>query len=263
MHDEGGWRILMNKHVQRVAHRGGSRLAPENTLAAFRNALTLPIDAVELDVHMSRDGHAVVFHDYTVDERTNGHGNILDLDFAYLRSLNAAAHFPGGWPEPQQIPTLREVLDLANGKVQVYIEIKPSKRDGVPGRYPNIAESVIDEVRSVDMLDQVLIISFDWFVLPLVKSLEPTLETGALVSNDVWASGDLKILLEQVTALGCNWINMDRKLFADDMPAVVHEHGFKLGLWTVNTVDEMRRFAAVGVDSLTSDRPDLFSAITI
>ncbi len=251
----------MNRHVQHVAHRGGSRLAPENTLAAFRNALTLPIDAIELDVHMSRDGHAVVFHDYTVDGRTNGYGNILDLDFAYLRSLNAAAHFPGGWPEPQQIPTLREVLDLAKGKVQVYIEIKPSKRDGMFGRYPNIVESVIEQVRTVDMLDQVLIISFDWFVLPLVKSLEPALQSGALVSDDVWASGDLKILLEQVTALGCNWINMDCALFTDDMPTAAHEHGFKLGLWTINAVDEMRRFAAVGVDSLTSDRPDLFSAI--
>src|SRR3989449_544425 len=140
MHDEGGWRILMNKHVQRVAHRGGSHLAPENTLAAFRNALTFPIDAIELDVHMSRDGHAVVIHDNTVDKRTNGKGNILDLDFAYLRSLNAAAYFPGGWPEPQQIPTLREVLDLAKGHTQVYIEIKASKRDGVQGRYPHIAQ---------------------------------------------------------------------------------------------------------------------------
>jgi len=253
----------MHKHVQRVAHRGGSHLAPENTLAAFRNALTLPIDAIELDVHMSRDGHTIVFHDYTIDGRTNGSGNILDLDFTYLRSLNAAAHFPGGWPEPQQIPTLREVLDLAKGRVQLYIEIKPSKRNGMLGRYPHIVESVIEQVRAVAMLDQVLIISFDWFVLPLAKSLEPTLQTGALVSDDVWASGNLKILLEQVTALGCNWINMNCKLFTGDISAAAHEHGFKLGLWTVNTVDEMRRFAAAGVDSLTSDRPDLFSAITI
>src|SRR6266699_2476166 len=156
MHDEGGWRILMNKHVQRVAHRGGSRLAPENTLAAFRNALTLPIDALELDVHMSRDGHAVVIHDNTVDKRTNGHGNILDLDFAYLRSLNAAAHFPGGWPEPQQIPTLREVLDLARGHVQVYIEIKLIRCDSTYGSYPHIAKTVIEEVRTAAILDQVL-----------------------------------------------------------------------------------------------------------
>src|SRR5204863_7359224 len=146
----------MTNHPQRVAHRGGSHLAPQNTLAAFRNALTLPVDAIELDVHMSRDGYAIVFHDYTVDKLTNGHGNILDLDFAYLRSLNAAAHFPGGWPEPQQIPTLREVLDLAKGHTQVHIELKPSKRDmkhKTYGRYPYIVETVIEEVRRAGMLD--------------------------------------------------------------------------------------------------------------
>jgi len=254
----------MQQDVQRVAHRGGSHLAPENTLAAFRNALTLPVDAIELDVHMSRDGHAVVIHDNTVDKRTNGKGNILDLDFVYLRSLNAAAYFPGGWPEPQQIPTLREVLDLARGHAQVYIEIKASKRDGVQGRYPHIAETVVDEVRSAGMLDQVLIISFDWLILPQVKALEPALRTGALVSNDVWnprAKHALQTLMEQVAALGCEWINMDDDLFTAEMPALLHERGFKLGLWTVNTAKAMLRFAAAGVDSLTSDRPDLFSVL--
>ena len=256
----------MRNHVQRVAHRGGFQLAPENTLAAFRNALTFPIDAIELDVHMSRDGHLVVFHDYTVEKRTNGKGNLLDLDFAYLRSLNAAAHFPGGWPEPQQIPTLREVLDVAKGHVQVYIEIKPSKRDGVYGHYPNIVEAVVDEVRAVSMLNQVLVMSFDWMVLPHVKSLEPTVQTGALVSDDVWDPQEdhaLDTLIEQVTALGCNWINMDRDLFTNDMPAVLHERGYKLGIWTVNDQAGLRRFAAVGVDSLTSDRPDLFSSVVL
>ena len=252
----------MTNHPQWVAHRGGSYLAPQNTLAAFRNALTLPVDAIELDVHMSHDGHAIVFHDYTVDKLTNGHGNILDLDFAYLRSLNAAAHFPGGWPEPQLIPTLREVLDLARGHIQVYIEIKPSKRDNTYGSYPHIVETVIEEVRTAGMLGQVLIISFDWTVLPLVKSIEPTLPTGALVSRDVWnpdRTQALDILIDQVNALGCNSINMDCNLFTPLMPAVVHQHGFKLGVWTVNTEDKLRRLAATGVDSLTSDRPDLFT----
>src|SRR5579859_1495811 len=237
----------MSNPVQRVAHRGGSHLAPENTLAAFRNALTLPVDSIEFDVQMSLDGHAIVFHDYTVDKLTGGHGNILDLDFAYLRSLNAADHFPGGWPEPQQIPTLREVLDLAKGHVQVYIEVKPSKRGGTYGRYPNIAEMVIAEVRAVGMLDQVLIISFDWLIPPLVKSLEPALQTGALVSEDVWdarAEHALDTLIGQATALGCAWINMDCDLFTPAMPAAAHEHGFKLGIWTVNTEDALRRFAA-------------------
>src|SRR2546429_7159588 len=112
---------FMSNHIQRVAHRGGSHLAPENTLAAFRHSLTLDIDAIELDVQMSRDGQAIVFHDNTIDRLTDGRGNILDQDFSYLHSLNAAAHFPGGWFQPERIPTLREVLDLAKGRVNVHI----------------------------------------------------------------------------------------------------------------------------------------------
>lgn len=254
----------MSNHIQRVAHRGGSAVAPENTLAAFHNALTLPVDAIELDVHMSRDGHAIVFHDYTVERLTNGKGNILDLDFAYLRSLNAAAHFPGGWPQPEQIPTLREVLDLARGHVQVYIEIKPAKRGRTYGRYPNIAETVLAEVHAAGMLNQVLIMSFDWFILPLIKSLEPHVQTGAAVSEDVWnpaAESALDTLIGQVTALNCDWINMDCHLFTANMSAVAHQHGFKLGVWTVNNEDEMRRFVSAGVDSITSDRPDLFATL--
>ena len=255
---------MKNQHVERVAHRGGADLAPENTLAAFRNALTLPIDAIELDVHMSRDGQAVVFHDYEIAKRTNGVGNILNLDFAYLRSLNAAAHFPGGWPEPQQIPTLREVLDIARGHVGVYIEIKQSRKNGVYGRYPNIAETVVEQVRAIDMLNHVLIISFDWPILPCIKSLEPALRTGALVSDDVWdyrTPHALETLMEQVKSLGCEWINLDCDLFTDTLLTSAHENGFKLGLWTVNTLAAMQRFADAGVDSITTNRPDLFAQL--
>lgn len=256
----------MKHPVQLVAHRGGSHLAPQNTLAAFRNALNFPIDAIELDVHMSRDGHAIVFHDNTVEKLTDGKGNILDLDFAYLRSLNAAAHFPGGWPDAQQIPALTEVLELAKGRVQVYIEIKPSKRDDIFGRYPHIVETMVEEVRSAGMLADVLIISFDWQVLSHIKTLAPTLKTGALVSTDVWNPREknaLATLTQQVAAPGCDWINMDSKLFTPEMPETFHQSGFQLGIWTVNSLSEMRRLASVGVDSLTSDRPDLFAELVL
>src|SRR5579883_2238349 len=228
-------------YVERVAHRGGAALAPENTMAAFRNALTLPVDAVELDVQMSCDGHLIVFHDNTVGRLTNGTGNILDLDFAYLRSLNAAAHFPGGWPEPQQIPTLREVLELMKGHLDIYIEIKCSKRDGVYGSYPAIAEAVVQEVRATGMIDHVLVISFDWPQLPRVKELEPRIRTGALVDKSMWNYGEKDAL--------------------ETLLHSAHENGFKLGLWTVNTLEAMLRFANAGVDSITSDQPDLFALL--
>ena len=255
----------MSNPFLRVAHRGGSNLAPENTLAAFRNALTLPIDAIELDVQLSRDGHTIVLHDFIVDRLTNGHGNVLDLDFAYLRSLNAAAHFPGGWPEPQQIPTLREVLDLARGHTQVHIELKPSKRDMTNktyGRYPYIVETVIAEVRDAGMLDQALFISFDWVMLLFLKSIEPTVSTGAIVSKALWNATSehaFDTLIKQAIALNCDWINMRYDLFTPDMPAAAHQHGLKFGVWVVNSADELHRLAATGVDSLTSARPDLFT----
>lgn len=250
----------MNSRLQRIAHRGGARLAPENTLAAFRNALTTHANAIELDIQMSRDGHAIVFHDSTVERLTDGEGNILDLDFAYLRSLNAAAHFSGGWPTREQIPTLYEVLELARNRVRVYIEMKASERDGVLGRYPNIAETVVKEVSAVGMLQQVLIISFDWTLLPLMRFLEPVLQTGAIVARETWqAEDDLETLVKQVQRLGASWINMDRELFTPAMPAMLHQHSLKLGLWTVNTIDDLRRFTSAGVDSLTTDRPDLFA----
>ena len=205
-----------------------------------------------------------MFHDNTVEILTDGEGNILDLDFAYLRSLNAAAHFSGGWPEPQRISTLSEVLNLARARTQVYVEIKTSKRDGIYGRYPNIAETVVKEIRAANMLNSVLIISFDHLILPHVKSLEPSLQTAAIISEDIWnpkGENAFETLLQQAQSLGVDWLNMDSDLFTPDMPERAHASGFKLGCWTINTLEEMRLLAATGIDSITSDRPDLFAKV--
>lgn len=256
---------MSTRSFQRVAHRGGAALAPENTLAAFRHARTLPVDALELDVQMSRDGHAIVFHDETVERLTNGRGNILDLDLASLRELNAAANFAGGWPEAQPIPLLAEVLDFARQEdLQVYIEIKSSKRAGIPGRYPGIAEAVVRDVLAARMLDQVLIMSFDWTVLPLVRTLAHGANTGALVSKRWWQPSSRSAqtaLVEQVQAHGCAWVNMEAELFTSAMPDFLHARGLRLGLWTVNDLAALQRLAAAGVDSLTTDRPDLFALL--
>ncbi len=251
---------------QRIAHRGGAALAPENTLAAFRHACTLPVDAIEIDVQMSRDGHVVVFHDETIERLTNGQGNMLDLDLAYLRDLNVAAHFPGGWPEPQRIPLLAEVLEFARqAHLQIYIEIKASRRDGVYGRYPGIAEAVTQDVLAAGMLKHVLFMSFDWAILPQIKTLAPGAVTGALVSEDVWqpsSEDGLAGLVAQVKALECAWVNLDCELFTPEMPDFLHRHGLRLGVWTVNELAALQRLQAAGVDALTSDRPDLFAALT-
>jgi glycerophosphoryl diester phosphodiesterase len=238
-------------------------LAPENTLAAFRQALTLPVDAVELDVQITSDGHAVVFHDNTVDRLTEGLGNILDLKLSDLRSLNAAANFSGGWPQREVIPTLREVLALLNGRKQVYIEAKNSKRGDVYGRYPRMAEIIVEEVRATGMLQQVVVISFDWQILATIKRLAPGLPLGMIVGHGWWSRQPpelvLTTLFEQAATLQCQWLNMDYSLFTPAILDAIHEYGLKQNLWTVNTLEALQHFAAAGVDSLTTDRPDLFA----
>jgi glycerophosphoryl diester phosphodiesterase len=222
----------------------------------------LGVDAIELDVQMSCDGQVIVFHDHTVERLTDGQGNILDLDFAYLRSLNAATHFPGGWFQPERIPTLREVLDLAKGHVKVRIEIKCSQRQGVYGRYPNIVEAVVAEIRATNMLDQVVIISFDWQMLAIIKSLEPSLETGMIVSKKWWPEqieDAVDMLCSRAMELGCAWIDLDALLCSAGIIDSIQQRGFQLGAWTVNDLEKLRHFVSLGIDSLTSDRPDLFT----
>jgi glycerophosphoryl diester phosphodiesterase len=235
-------------------------------MAAFRHALTLPIDALELDVQMSRDGYALVFHDETVERLTEGRGNLLDLDLAELRSLNVAAHFPGGWPEIQRMPTLTEVLALARQeKIHLYIELKASKRNGVYGRYAGIAEAVARDVRAAHMQSSVLIMAFDWALLPQIKTLLPEVQTAALVSEDLWNPHEPEALTKLATrarALQCEWINLDNDLFTPEMPAFFHEQALRVGIWTVNEETRLQYLARSGVDSITTDRPDLFRALT-
>ncbi len=115
------------------------------------------------------------------------------------------------------------------------------------------------------MLDQVLVISFDWPILAEIKALEATIATGAIVSRTVWKPEPkhaLETLVEQVQSLGCSWVNLDDKLFTPEILEIVHHRGLKLGIWTVNTLPRLRSLIASGVDSLTTDRPDLFSALS-
>lgn len=106
-----------------IAHRGGRALAPENTLAAFRKAIALGADYVEVDVRATRDGHLVLMHDASVDRTTNGHGAVRDLDLAAIRALDAGSRF-GAEYAGERVPTLEEALGLCRGRIGIYLDHK-------------------------------------------------------------------------------------------------------------------------------------------
>ncbi|MCX7838790.1 MAG: glycerophosphodiester phosphodiesterase family protein [Anaerolineae bacterium] len=238
-----------------VAHRGGAALAPENTLGAFVNALQLGVDMVECDVHLSKDGHVIVMHDTDVARTTDGRGYIADLTLAEIKKLNAAAKFPGGYTA-QTVPTLDELLDVVKGKTPIQIEIKV---DAKGQRYPNIEQQVVEAVRARGMLDEVIVISFNFPTLTEIKRLEPRIATGALVRAD-WFSARgndvARIVHDAIDATGADYFMPNYAPVTEALINAVHARGLKIGVWTVNNPNDMQRLAAWGVDAITTDRPD-------
>ncbi|MBO9637217.1 MAG: glycerophosphodiester phosphodiesterase family protein [Siphonobacter aquaeclarae] len=106
-----------------IAHRGDHTAAPEGTLKAFRNAISLGVDYVEVDVRTSRDGALVVMHDGSVSRTTNGSGNVRDLTLSELRSLKVINKYHPEYGE-EQIPLLEEVLQVCKGKINIYLDFK-------------------------------------------------------------------------------------------------------------------------------------------
>jgi glycerophosphoryl diester phosphodiesterase len=244
-------------HLIKVAHRGGAGLAPENTLAAFRAGLAYDADALELDVHLSRDGELVVIHDPVLARTTNAAGEVGALTFAELRRLDASARYFGTPVERQLIPTLQEVVDLAKGRTSLQIEIKV-RADG--SRYPGIEAKVVETLRQSGMVDEAVVLSFDFPTIAAVKEIEPRLRTCALISRayleKIGKRGPAAVAAE-MAALGATFVGVEKSWLSEPLYKELRARDLGVGAWTVDDPEAMRKFALMGVDFITSNRPDL------
>jgi glycerophosphoryl diester phosphodiesterase len=226
---------------QIVAHRGASREAPENTLAAYRRALAIGVDAVELDVHLAADGEAVVIHDFVLGRTVAGSGPVGELTLADLRRLDAGRWFGEAFAG-ERIPTLAEALDLLRG-VRVIVEIKNG-----PIYYRGIAGRVVAEVRNTGH-PAVTVSSFDHPVLREVARLAPDLPTAILYSarpiDPVRLARDAGARL-----LHPQWTHL-----TPDAVAAAHSAGLGVETWTVDDPDHLERVLDTGVDAVMSNYP--------
>ncbi len=227
-----------NSKLKLIAHRGGPKYAPENTLAAFRNALALGVDGYEFDVQMTKDGELVIMHDETVDRTTNGSGAVKDLTLAQIRALDA------GQGEPPA--TFQEALDLARSAgVWMLAEIKS------PHLYPGIEAKALNALTAADYLDRTLIMSFDWKSLETVRRLSPTAKIGALY--------DEKMLTVSKAPAGAQYACplADLALLNPFLIGQAHRQGRQVFAWFWKTENPLmyRLLNALGVDGLIADDP--------
>ncbi|HEV7214957.1 MAG TPA: glycerophosphodiester phosphodiesterase family protein [Chloroflexota bacterium] len=243
-----------------VGHRGAAALAPENTLAAFRAGMAAGVDAVECDVHCSRDGQLVLMHDADVSRTTDGSGSIGGMDLAELQRLNCAARFGDGTYASQRIVTLVELLALARGNCGVQIEIKVP--EGVP--YAGIEAQVVDALHEHGAFDAAQVICFDAATLSRIRALAPSLTLGFLASRaslPTRLQNDPAGLAAQALACGAEFLSLDRQFVAPQHRLATRERGLGLAVWTVNDPRDMQQYIREGVDAITSDRPDLLRQV--
>jgi glycerophosphoryl diester phosphodiesterase len=223
-----------------LAHRGANRVAPENTIEAFRAARALGADGVELDVHRSADGVLVVHHDAEVP----GLGVTAERSLAEIRAAQPA------------LPTLEEVLD-ACPEMLVNIEVKnlPGDPDHDPGE--GAVHALVELLAARSRRDDVLVSSFNLQSIDRVHELDPSIQTGFLTMVGFDPLDALPIVHDR----GHHALHPDvRSIVGATATAVVERAGalgITINVWTVNDEAEMRRLDAAGVDGIVTDVPDV------
>jgi glycerophosphoryl diester phosphodiesterase len=236
-----------------AAHRGGALLWPENSALAFRNALALGTDFLELDVHLTRDGEVVVIHDPTLDRTTTGTGPVHGRTLAELGSLRLKDR--GGAVTEERIPTLEEVVELAAaGKRQILLEIKTDEHRQ---RYPGIEEKVFAVLDRHRYVPFTVVMAFERETWRRVRQLRPEARVAALYSPRMLPVSAVEGELQVLRQAGVTVVGLHQALVTAEVASRARLAGLTLGVWTVNERDAIARFIEQGVGVVITDRPDL------
>jgi glycerophosphoryl diester phosphodiesterase len=252
-------RVFLDKPFWIIAHRGFSGLYPENTMLSFERAAALPIDAIELDIHSSRDGKLVVIHDATLDRTTNLSGRVFDYSWEELKKADAGYHFdPEGnntFPfrgKGAQIPLLEEVLMRFPDK-KFIIEIKQ--------QMPAIEDILLRILQKYNLEDKVIVASEYYEPLGRVRGMNQAIATNL---SSVEAREFYKLFRMKVPgfyksagdALQIPDRYRGERVVTPAFVEAAHRKGLIMHIWTVNDPDEMKVLIKDGVDGIITDFPD-------
>ena len=258
-----------------TAHRGYAQVAPENTMSAFEAALNAGADACEFDVHMTLDNVLVVFHDDTVGRTTNGTGKISELTYDYLSTLDA-----GSWKDPiftgEKIPTLKQTLDYFNANNMVAVlEIKVA----------GIVDEIIEMLYATNMEKRTVIISFEESAITKIKNENPYIPALLLLYGTPYMTGSTQdkvdAIKQKADSIGTEYVgpfsfqlekldpallpavihNLENNIDPGELPLaldaatveLLHEEGFLIDAWTVDSEENMRDLINSKIDFLTTN----------
>ena len=220
--------------ILKIGHRGAKGYEPENTLVSFEKAVQMGADGIELDVHLSIDGHLIVIHDETIDRTSNGKGVVNQLTLDELKSFTIN--------EKYTIPTLEEVLDLVDQRCFVNIELK--NQDTAEKVVQLIEHSISDKKWNYTNF---LVSSFDWNALQQVRFLNENIRIGVLTETDL----DLAISFARF--LKAEALHPDFQLLTNEYTSKIQEKGILVFPWTVNEKIDIQRMKSFNVNGIITD----------
>lgn len=242
-----------------ISHRGANKEAPQNTLPAFKKSIEIGVDGFETDIHLTADGVPVICHNYTIDETSNGQGNVKDMSLEQLRSYDFGSYFHEKF-KGTTLPTLEEFLTLCeNADIEVMnIEIKPPLDGNM-----EIVGKTIDAVKAHALFGKLLISSFDPNVLIECKNIDPVCKTGYLYAPNkahfykTMLFGYVKFAKKiKADYLHPHYYSVTKK-FVNDL----HKNGIKVNVWTVNKPETVEKLLKYGVDGIITDVPQMVNAL--
>jgi len=234
-----------------IAHRGASAYYPENTMAAFRGAVEMNAEMIEIDIMLSKEGVPVVFHDATLNDHTDGEGRLDEFTVQELKKLDA-----GSWFDPefagQRILTLEEVLEFAAGKIALNIEIKTEavSQDAEGG----VEEKSLELVKEYKMEEYVMFSSFDYRAVRRLKEMDSEISAALLFEKN---QSENKLPSELITkyradAFNCSYQQLSKKRFRD-----LVSYKIPIFVYTVDQERRMRKLIKKGVSGVFTNKPDL------
>ena len=222
--------------VRIVAHRAGGNLTTENTVSALKEAIRYGADVAEIDVQRTADGEYIVCHDRDLEKLTGVAGDPKKLTLAKIKEYRIK-NTARPWEEGDEIPTLEEMLDAAEGNIDLFIELKGKTAD------EQMVKDVYEMVRERNMLSQCVFICFSYGTVEYIEDTYPDVETGYLV---YFSFGNLE-------DLNCDDLFVETECLSAGEIDRIHENGKKVGVWTVNATSDLNIWLLSDVDYIVTD----------
>ena len=242
-----------------IGHRGASKFAPENTIAAFERAIAIGADGIEFDVRLSKDGVPVVFHDANLKRTGLKDHAVSALTARELSLIDVGSWFNRTYPKRsdsgfarEAVPTLAATLDLLHGfGGVVYVELKCDKRN-----VEKTVRAVCGVVRDSPVRDQVIVKSFALAAIPLIRSMVPGVRTAALFAPKVMTLlRKEKHLVKIAAGLGADELSIHYSLATKKLMQRAERRGLPVTIWTADNPRWIKRALRLGIKAIITNDP--------